>query len=284
MAIDTSAATVATNALQAIPFGSIIGGPLNACIEAQANAAKTSWDFIREVGLVDNEDGTEKKAVYVNFEYRKDGRHAVLSVPLLTIVPIPFLAIKDIDIAFKANISASSSTSTTVSKSTAVSASAKVSAGFNMGLYKGSMEMSASVSSKKDSTATRDSKYSVEYTMDVAVKAGQDDMPAGMSKVLQMLNESIESVAATGELTVSARKVSHEDGGVYVTYKNTEGYYEPSAIEVYAATEDAEEAKAISDTTVANVITDETGAVCLLKKVGNYKIKAGEKSCLVEVV
>ncbi len=42
--------------------------------------------------------------------------------------------------------------------------------------------MNASYSSKKDSSATRDSKYSVEYTMDVAVHAGQDSMPAGMAK------------------------------------------------------------------------------------------------------
>ena len=39
MAIDTTPSQVATNALQAIPFGSIIGGPLKACIEAQAMAA-----------------------------------------------------------------------------------------------------------------------------------------------------------------------------------------------------------------------------------------------------
>ncbi len=36
MAIDTTPSQVATNALQAIPFGSIIGGPLKACIEAQS--------------------------------------------------------------------------------------------------------------------------------------------------------------------------------------------------------------------------------------------------------
>lgn len=51
--------------------------------------------------------------------------------------------------------------------------------------------MNASYSSKKDSSATKDSKYSVEYTMDVAVHAGQDSMPAGMAKVLEMLNNSI---------------------------------------------------------------------------------------------
>lgn len=47
--------------------------------------------------------------------------------------------------------------------------------------------MNASYSSKKDSKATSDSKYSVEYTMDVAVKAGQDSMPAGLSKILELL-------------------------------------------------------------------------------------------------
>lgn len=51
MAISNAPSQVATNALQAIPFSSMIGGPLKACIEAQAMAAKTTWDFIQEVGL-----------------------------------------------------------------------------------------------------------------------------------------------------------------------------------------------------------------------------------------
>ncbi len=34
MAVDTTPSQVATSALQALPFGSMIGGPLNACIEA----------------------------------------------------------------------------------------------------------------------------------------------------------------------------------------------------------------------------------------------------------
>ena len=71
--IDTTPSTVATNALQSLPFGTLIGGPLAACVEAQAKAAKSSWEFIRDVGLTDTEDGG-KKAIYVNFEYRKDGR------------------------------------------------------------------------------------------------------------------------------------------------------------------------------------------------------------------
>ena len=97
--IDTTPSTVAMSALQALPFGTIIGGPLQACVEAQTNAAQATWKFIRDVGLTEGENG-EKKATYVSFVYRKNGRDATLNVPLLTIVPIPYLAIRDIDIAF----------------------------------------------------------------------------------------------------------------------------------------------------------------------------------------
>lgn len=45
MAISNAPSQVATSALQAIPFSSMIGGPLKACIEAQAMAAKTTWDY-----------------------------------------------------------------------------------------------------------------------------------------------------------------------------------------------------------------------------------------------
>ena len=122
--IDTTPSTIATNALQSLPFGTLIGGPLAACVEAQAKAAKSSWEFIRDVGLTDNGDGGHK-AVYVNFEYRKDGRSVMLSLPLLTIVPIPYLAIREIEIAFKARISAAASTSKTDHKSLAVEAGMK---------------------------------------------------------------------------------------------------------------------------------------------------------------
>ncbi len=56
MAISNVPANVATSAMQAIPFSSMIGGPLKACIEAQAMAAKTSWEFIKEVGLNTDEN------------------------------------------------------------------------------------------------------------------------------------------------------------------------------------------------------------------------------------
>ena len=81
MAIDRSAAEAATSSLQSLPFGNIIGGPLVACVEAQAQAARTSWEFIQNVGLY--ADGEEKKTVNVSFQFIKDGRMAQITVCLL---------------------------------------------------------------------------------------------------------------------------------------------------------------------------------------------------------
>ena len=67
MAVDKTPSQVATSALQAIPFGSIIGGPLKACVEAQALAAKTTWEFIQNVGINVNPETGEKTAVNVSF-------------------------------------------------------------------------------------------------------------------------------------------------------------------------------------------------------------------------
>ena len=74
MAIDTTPSQVATSALQAIPFGSMIGGPLKACIEAQAMAAQTSWQFIQEVGLNTDPNTGKKEAVNISFLFMQNGR------------------------------------------------------------------------------------------------------------------------------------------------------------------------------------------------------------------
>ena len=171
MAIDRSAAEAATSSLQSLPFGNIIGGPLVACVEAQAQAARTSWEFIQNVGLY--ADGEEKKTVNVSFQFIKDGRMAQITVPLLTIVPIPYIAINSIDINFKANISASAA-STETEKFLQFRRYQR----FRLcKVLLGARQHECQLFQQKDSSATRDSKYSVEYTMDVAVHAGQDSMP-----------------------------------------------------------------------------------------------------------
>lgn len=271
MAIDTTPSQVATNALQAIPFGSIIGGPLKACIEAQAMAAQTSWKFIQEVGLNTNPETGQKEAVNVSFQFMQNGRMVQLNVPLLTIVPVPYIAIHDIDINFKANISASSSSVTEQSSSSSVDAAAEIRTGLRIGPFHMDAKMNANYSSKKDSKATQDSRYSVEYTMDVAVKAGQDNMPAGLAKVLELLGSALNVSDPAGTLEVSARELTLKDGKAQIiaTYKNNKGIFEPESITV-----DGGAASTVSDN---SVVIDFTNA-------NKYTLKAGEKIVTVNVL
>lgn len=269
MAIDTTPSQVATSALQAIPFGSMIGGPLNACIEAQAMAAQTSWQFIQEVGLNTNPDTGQKEAVNVSFQFVQNGRVVQLNVPLLTIVPIPYIAIHDIDINFKANISASSSSVSEQSSSSALDVGAEASIGAKWGAFHMDAKMKANYSSKKDSKATQESKYSVEYTMDVAVKAGQDSMPAGLAKVLELLGNTLDISDPDGTLEVSARELTLTDGKatLIATYKNSKGIFEPESIKIDGVT------GKVSDDSV----------VFELKEAKTYTVVAGKKKVSVDV-
>ncbi|MEM6820778.1 MAG: DUF2589 domain-containing protein [Verrucomicrobiota bacterium] len=206
MAIDPTPSTVATNALQAIPFASLIGGPLDACIQAQAQAAQSSVLFIQNFGLVaetdENGNVTAYTAATMTFTYSltdKEGNPvtASLTVPLLTLVPIPYISIDQINIDFMANISASSSSTYTLEKDREASASASGGGSFGYGPYSVHADLSANYSSKKNSTASQNSQYSVEYTMNVHVSASQSSMPAGLQSVLNLLQESIAQSTAS---------------------------------------------------------------------------------------
>lgn len=270
MAISNAPSQVATNALQAIPFSSMIGGPLKACIEAQAMAAKTTWDFIQEVGLNVNPDTGEKSAVNVAFSFIQNGRSVQLNVPLLTIVPIPYIAIHSVDINFKASISASSSSVSEKTESSTMGGSADLSTGFKFGPFHMDAKLNANYSSKKDSKATEESKYSVEYTMDIAVKAGQDSMPAGLAKVLELLGNSLDVSDPKGTLELNAQKFKAGEQ-LIATYKNKDGLFAP------------EEIKIRFNETDKDLTVDGISVTTTLSKAGDYYVTAGDRTIIVKV-
>ena len=276
--VSKTPANVAINAMQAIPFSSMIGGPLNACIEAQAMAARTSWEFIKEVGLNTDEKG-QKSAVMVAFSFNRGGRMVQLNVPLLTIVPIPYIAINTIDINFKASISASSSTASETTEHTEAGGELGAKAELNLGLFSMEANLKANYSSKKDSKATAESKYSVESTIDVAVKAGQEGMPAGMAKVLELLGSALDVVDAKGELQVNATILNVGDNLV-ISYKNKEGLFDNSVLKVK---------KGDTDVTISDDDKKKDSVVLNLNaekfKAGDVlEITAGENTVKVNVV
>src|SRR5215831_8251884 len=105
-----------------------------------------------------------------------------ITVPLLTIMPLPFIRIESLTVNFKTAISALDARTQTDNSSS----SKELKADGTLGFAWWKLNVGGSISSKKDSTATNTSKYSVEHTMDISMHAVQDDMPAGLARLLGM--------------------------------------------------------------------------------------------------
>ncbi|MDE1862708.1 MAG: DUF2589 domain-containing protein [Thaumarchaeota archaeon] len=168
--------------LASLPLGSMISGPLNAAIEAQALAADTTVQFIQKVGL-DN-----GKVRNVSFTYNTPGGgQTQLDAPILTIVPIPFIRIKDmtVDFVFKINTVAAD----TSKSSTNIGVTAEASGGF--GPVKFGIKASFSHEQSSESKSSVDK--SAELKMHV--NAAQDDMPEGLKIVLSAITGSLAKAA-----------------------------------------------------------------------------------------
>lgn len=205
--------------LASIDFESMIGGPLVAIVNAQAQSAITTVNFIKEVGFkkksteeaAGGDTGTEEP-IYVTFKYPKelspyqpanpgdptatppvpatDAVPAVyetqeLQVPILTMLPIPYIRIDLATIDFNAKINSVEYRKTDTNLK--VDASLEAKAGWLWGSAKLKVSTSYQRSTQQGSSVNR------TYSLAIHVKAVQDEMPAGMEKVLSILENAITS-------------------------------------------------------------------------------------------
>jgi hypothetical protein len=178
----------------ALPMEQIIGGPLQAIIQAQALAASATAEFIQSVGLVAGQNG-QLTARTVDFKFQRKipgtqttngntvdiikTEEVSLQVPLLTIVPVPFIRVQEATIDFEAKVSSSTLNQT----DTQLGVSAEASGGF-WGV-KFSVKASYSKQSKFQDQVNRSA------TLTVNVKAVQDEIPAGLARVLDILETAV---------------------------------------------------------------------------------------------
>ncbi len=212
-----------TKILTQLPFGNIIGGPMKAAIEAQALAAKSTIDFIQTVGFKkqdpdalfkgtgaatpykDLDDGDFGEIRNITFKYKTtdntaggsggggggstpNERTVELTVPILTVVPIPFLRIDELTIDFMAKITEEFTNNN--SSSTNVDFSSKLDVGYKAWWSPVNVNFNASISTKHSSTASTSSRFQTEATMNIHVRAVQDTMPAGLNRILTILETS----------------------------------------------------------------------------------------------
>ncbi len=195
--------------LNSLDFSVYIGGPLQAAVKAQHDASISQVNFIKEVGFIPEvTTGTPAPAQlrYVDFNYRKSVPNpdfnpdqsgslptmeadVNLQVPFLTMLTIPALRIDEVTIDFNAKLNSV--------ETKAVSSEFAGSASVSGKIWKVKFNASASYKKTNSSTSTTEK----TYTLGVHVRAVNDELPAGLARILDMLEDAIGStntpVAAT---------------------------------------------------------------------------------------
>lgn len=169
--------------LATLDFGNLIGGPLNAVVEAQAKSAMRTTDFIREVAFDKN-----GKIINVDFSYTRtndEGHNEdfTLTVPFLTMVPIPYVQIETATVEFNAKITSitQQATLSQVSNNTDVSASGGWWFARAAMVSKTSYQRTSASSDKEERT----------FDMRVYVRARGADLPSGTERLLTILENVI---------------------------------------------------------------------------------------------
>ncbi|MBR6918795.1 MAG: DUF2589 domain-containing protein, partial [Bacteroidales bacterium] len=321
----------AMDTMENISFDKLISGPLDACVKAQSDAAKSTLEFIRTVGLKEK-NGTQYVATVV-FTFVRGGKTCTMNIPLISLVPIPTLAIEQMTYKFKVKIDSTSVVGVTSENSNQSSFNVNIPfPGSETPNQTGSTTSAApatpptppkdgtqppvengddeetnkkkpagkdatngkpqksdvkavtddlskkvlfgvSYSSKKDSKATQYSKYSVETNMDIDITVGKEDMPGGISKMLEILNDSVEITDPNGVLTVTSEKVALENGKAIVkaSFKNEDGIYDCSRIRCTGPAT----VKIVNNVEVAQLVFTTAGI---------YTVSAGNRNIVVDVV
>ena len=161
---NTNSGSKVASALNSIPFGNIIGGPLAACVRAQAEAAQTTIDFIRGFTMTNSElDPEGVEPITVTFTFIMNGEKTRMTVPLMTIVPIPYMHIDYVNLNFTADITACDD---------------------------GKMEAKYAT---EGYTRPEDDEQSVsvESKMGINVRASTSSMPSGMAKMLEFFTNNL---------------------------------------------------------------------------------------------
>lgn len=161
---NTNSGSKVASALNSIPFGNIIGGPLAACVRAQAEAAQTTIDFIRGFTMTNSElDPEGVEPITVTFTFIMNGEKTRMTVPLMTIVPIPYMHIDYVNLNFTADITACDD-----------------------------VKMEAKYATE-GYTRTEDDEQSVsvESKMGINVRASASSMPSGMAKMLEFFTNNL---------------------------------------------------------------------------------------------
>lgn len=187
---------------QVMELQQLIAGPLVSTIEADTLSSRRYLEMLQLIAFEDVTEGDRniRRLRTLKFAYQETNVHGyrnkVVSIPLVTLLPLPLLQIKEADFDFDINIL------------DAVSSGTVESFDYGEGKIEQNNEnrrpfrLRASLAPKSGSGSYSDkSEQQLSANMKVHVKMRQADMPAGLSNLLRLTagNLQVEDAEAPDE-------------------------------------------------------------------------------------
>ncbi len=180
--------------LRSLPLFEIIGAPLIALVQAQTQAARATVEFIEKVGFdrKDSQEGSSELNVgtlrmaefrYTKMDENREPAEFVARVPVLSLVPIPGIQMKNAKISFTAKITDVYEEEAKTTQSTQV---VKKPTWLKEALtqFRGSLAPEAKTT--KENLAVRGN-----YELNIEVELEQLPIAAGIEKILNMMDQAI---------------------------------------------------------------------------------------------
>ncbi len=174
--------------METLYFHEIIGSPIRAIIEGETLAAQATAQFIKEVGFIDSKKEDDFGSLrMLTFSYEKTDEEgnlviATIQVPLLSILPIPMMQIKQTDLDYNISII--------------------------------NVEDDKATESKKLLTVFRENNNganSQSYNIKINMKIEQSDIPVGLSKMFNIMENAVTETTNTGTVEKLDIEVREKD-------------------------------------------------------------------------
>ncbi|MCX4244712.1 DUF2589 domain-containing protein [Paraliomyxa miuraensis] len=183
--------------LKSIPLQDILGAPISALVQAEAQASRTALQFIEEVGFIRPADAPPDVSALdvgelrmVEFGYTKldaDGNpaHFIARIPLLALFNIPGMRVKLATLSFTAKIT--DVFTETTSQTTEGEVGGETPEGEGSFLTRPQLGFRGSLVSSSGSQNTTTS----SYDLNIKVELEQTPISPGMAKLQSMLDLAI---------------------------------------------------------------------------------------------
>ena len=186
------------NQFSGLDMAALIGGPLRAACEAQTMLARSTLEFIQDVGLEPADENGVRKVRTANFSFDRtaDGvngqmgsEKVEMNVPLLAIVNVPALSIDTVDVTFDMEVKSSTSSESSSDKNGELEANA----GLKIGPFSMNVKIKGSIACHEKNTRSSDN--SAKYH--VQVHASQQKTPEGLMRMLDIISSAVAPSSVT---------------------------------------------------------------------------------------